>query len=260
MNYFELYPGDYKRDTARLGLIEHGAYLMLMLAYYGEEQALPASLDELYQITAAITPADKAAVRKVAARFFPIADDGLRHQNRIDAEIVKAQRRMEIARQNGKKHRPRTNPAGMPAGYPPDMPADTQRVTQPGEALHTPHATSRNLSSGHALSSTESATAAGRACLLMRDAGCTRTNPSHADLLAGLAEGVTPDVFADFARAAPPGTRNPFAYAIAAARSEHAKGPSLNGATHGNHPHGPRGESAVERVERANREAGFASR
>jgi len=143
MNYFEFWGGDYLRDTSRLKMVEHGAYLKLMLAYYGEEQPLPSDYDDLYQIASAITPTDKAAVRKIADKFFPIALDGTRRNRRIDDEIAKAQRRIEIARKNGRGHKPAGNPtgmpAGMPAGAPPGNPEPTQRVTRSGEALHTPH-------------------------------------------------------------------------------------------------------------------------
>lgn len=97
MNYFELYPGDYLRDTTRLNLTEHGAYLRLLMTYYAEELPLPADLDELYVIAGAIRTADKDAVRKVADRFFPVGKDGQRHNSRADEEIAKAAERMEGA-------------------------------------------------------------------------------------------------------------------------------------------------------------------
>jgi uncharacterized protein YdaU (DUF1376 family) len=222
VNYFELYPGDYLRDTSRLSLTDHGAYLKLMLAYYGDEQALPADYDGLYQIAAAITAGDKTAVRKIADRYFPIASDGLRRNNRIDAEIAKAQKRIAQARENGAKHKPGKNPAGMPAGNPAGHPAGTQPVTRSGEALHTPHATSQGESSGHTLSSLEGATTAGRACRLMRDAGCMRSNPSHAGLLQALAAGVTPEALGDTAREGiEKSIGDPFAWAIATAMKRH---------------------------------------
>ena len=148
MNYFELYPGDYLRDTTRLTLIEHGAYLRLLMAYYAEETPLPKSESELYVIVSAVSTADKAAVRKVADRFFPVSEDGVRRNGRTDAEIKKAQRRISIARENGskggRKKNPPGNPSGNPAGNPPGSPrgnpAGTQRGTRSGEALHTPHA------------------------------------------------------------------------------------------------------------------------
>jgi uncharacterized protein YdaU (DUF1376 family) len=107
LNYFELYPGDYLRDTTRLSLVEHGAYLRLLMAYYAEEQPLPADEDELFVIVSAVSAGDKAAVRKVALRFFPTGADGVRRNARADAEIAKAQKRITIARSNGAKNRAR---------------------------------------------------------------------------------------------------------------------------------------------------------
>lgn len=149
MNYFELYPGDYLRDTSRLSMLEHGAYLRLLMAYYSEESPLPADLGELCTIAVATTPADRRAVAKVAERYFPIGADGMRHNGRADIEIEKAQRRIETARQNGskggRKPKPNGNPPGNPAGNPMGSsrgnPERTQRGTHSGEALHTPHAT-----------------------------------------------------------------------------------------------------------------------
>ncbi|HHW4673540.1 MAG TPA: DUF1376 domain-containing protein [Xylella fastidiosa subsp. pauca] len=45
MNYFELYPGDYLWDTAGLSLIEHGAYLKLLLDYYMYSAAFACRLE-----------------------------------------------------------------------------------------------------------------------------------------------------------------------------------------------------------------------
>ncbi|MFK2876919.1 DUF1376 domain-containing protein [Rhodanobacter hydrolyticus] len=72
-----------------------------------------------------------------------------------------------------------------------------------------------------------SPTEAGRACLLMRQAGCVQTNPSHPDLLAALAEGVTPQALRDTAaEGVAAGKAKPFAWAIQTARSRHAEGAS----------------------------------
>lgn len=231
MNYFELYPGDYMRDTTRLSLTEHGAYLRLLMAYYAEETPLPADFDELYIVTSAVRAADKEAVRKIADWFFPVGEDGLRHNSRADSEILKARRRIETARQNGAKGGRKPEPKGNRAGNPAGNPAGTQRVAQrgthSGEALHTPHAT--NSVGGTEASTPDLAmpTTAGRACMAMRAAGCAQTNPSHPDLLAALAEGVTPEALADTVREGltrtPPVSR-PFAWAITTARGRHAAG------------------------------------
>lgn len=145
MNYFELYPGDYLRDTTRLTLSQHGAYLRLLMTYFSEESPLPQSHLELFIIVCAVSRADKDAVRLVADRFFPVGDDGLRHNWRADQEIEKAQKRIRIAQENGAKGGRKPNPAGNPAGSTQETQRATQRATQrgthSGEALHTPHAT-----------------------------------------------------------------------------------------------------------------------
>ncbi len=241
MNYFELYPGDYLRDTTRLTLVEHGAYLRLLMAYYGEEKPLPAEPADLFVIVSAISAADKAAVRKVADRFFPVGEDGLRHNGRADEEILKAQRRIETARQNGAKGgrkpnpagNPPGNPAGNPMGSPRGNPAGTQRGTHSGEALHTPHAIhqkpedqepKQSAASGPSLSvipSTEGSVGANtltpaEVCVALRQAGVGHVSPSYQPLREAIAAGCTLKHFTDATAKAKPHQRN-LAYIVAKA-------------------------------------------
>ena len=110
MNYYERYCGDYQRDTAHLTLCEHGAFTMLLDAYYSTEKALPCEHSSLYRICRAMSKVEQAAVRSVADEFFPIGEDGQRHNKRADVMIAKARPKMEAARSNGKKGgRPRKN-------------------------------------------------------------------------------------------------------------------------------------------------------
>lgn len=84
-------------------------------------------------------------------------------------------------------------------------------------------------------------TDAGRACRLMREAGCATTNPAHPDLLAALAEGCTPEeLAATVAEAITGGIRKPFPWAISTARGRRAAGPRpmTTGATHAHPDHG----------------------
>lgn len=280
MIYFEMYPGDYLKDTTRLSLIEHGAYFKLMLAYYAEEQALPDSLAELYIIAGAITGGDKAAVKKVAERYFPVGDDGLRHSKRCDEQITKAQGR--IAEGKGRRDARKSSETERQArtrarrtmlfedlravGVVPEGLVTMAEL----KALHVTHVThsesvtnaamsrvtDRDMShpsrvtvgvitgvntgnqtpdpisippdtSLHTQRSLSGVTDAGRACLLMRQAGCHSTNPSHPDLLAALAEGVTPEELGDTAAeglSRSPPVAKPFPWAIQTARSRKAAG------------------------------------
>lgn len=152
MNYFEFYPGDYSRDTRHCSLAEHGAFLLLLSAYYATEKPLPADYIALYRMCSAMSPDEQAAVRSVADAFFPIADDGLRHNSRADREIPKALARIDKARSNGKLggRPPKTQkePSENPAGFYPVNPDETQPVSgmEPsghpsGKAPHTPCST-----------------------------------------------------------------------------------------------------------------------
>ncbi len=151
MNYFEFYVGDYARDTRHCSLAEHGAFLMLLSAYYATEKPLSADYVALYRICSAMSPEEQEAVRSVADAFFPVASDGMRHNARADVEIPKALARIEKARANGKRGgRPpkaEKEPNENPAGFDPVNRNETQPLTEPlteiepaGKAPHTPYA------------------------------------------------------------------------------------------------------------------------
>jgi uncharacterized protein YdaU (DUF1376 family) len=97
MNYYRRYVGDYLRDTARLSMLEHGAYNLLLDYYYGDERPLPLDKAELYSIVRAMNAADQKAVDKVLRLYFIAQADGF-HQKRVDHEILASQ----TARINGK--------------------------------------------------------------------------------------------------------------------------------------------------------------
>jgi len=287
--YFEMYPGDYLKDTTRLSLTDHGVYFKLMLAYYSEEEALPESLGELYVIAGAISTADKAAVKKVAERYFPVAEDGLRHSKRCDEQIAIAQGRIaegqgrrEDRKQAEAERQARTRarrtmlfedlrnvgvvPSGMASmaelkalhvthvtGDESVTLAHLSRVTSHAESrvtrgvntgVNTGNQTPDPISitpdtSLHAQGSLSGASDAGRACVLMRKAGCHSTNPSHPDLIAALAEGVTPQELADTAAeglSRSPPVAKPFPWAIQTARSRKAAGATPTNTTN---PGGP---------------------
>lgn len=87
MNYYRRYIGDYQRDTMHLSITEHGAYTLLLDAYYSHSGALPRHLSELNRICRATTKSEREAVMKVAQEFFPTNGDGTRHNSRADREL-----------------------------------------------------------------------------------------------------------------------------------------------------------------------------
>jgi uncharacterized protein YdaU (DUF1376 family) len=267
VNYFELYPGDYLRDTTRLSLLEHGAYLRLMLAYYGEEEPLPADHAELYTIVSAVSAADKSAVRKVADRYFPVGEDGVRRNGRADEEIAKAQKRMSISRENGAKggrpKKPAENPAGNPAENPAGFenpgfskPGRNPQETQSGEALQTPQATSHASTAGATHITGQAlggGTPAGSLAAELNRAGI-RVTSQDPRLIAAAEAGITAAEVIEQRNVYPD---KPAAYLLKAATSQRVEGAQ-------GEPHAARKParrlSAVERVhaniERARRDRG----
>lgn len=127
MNFYKRYPADYARKTARLSLAQHGAYTLLLDEIYSTEAPLPADLGELCRLCRAMSKPEQDAVRFVAERFFPVGDDGLRHNSRATEELIEAAPALEAARANGKKGgRPRKETQQKPTGFPKDNPAETQ--------------------------------------------------------------------------------------------------------------------------------------
>jgi uncharacterized protein YdaU (DUF1376 family) len=123
MNFYRRYPGDYSRDTGHLSLAEHGAYTVLLDHYYGTSMPLPGALTALYRICRAMDEAEQAAVRTIADAFFPLAEDGCRHNRRADEELAVSALRAEANRANGKA-------GGRPRENPPDNPTETQSVSE----------------------------------------------------------------------------------------------------------------------------------
>lgn len=143
MNFYKRYMGDYGRDTAHLSLAEHGAYTLLLDHYYSTEQALPADSASLFRICRAFDKLEQRAVQSVADKFFPVGDDGLRHNERADRQMPDDLRAIKTARENGKKGgRPpkgtqldtREQPSGNPAGF--DSDNQTGTNSEPRAKTH----------------------------------------------------------------------------------------------------------------------------
>lgn len=82
--------GDYGRGTGHLSLQDHGAYTLLLDHYYSTRCPLPADIDSIRRICKAITESETESVSRVAGQFFPVGQDGLRHNKRCDEEIATA--------------------------------------------------------------------------------------------------------------------------------------------------------------------------
>jgi len=99
-SWMPLYWGDYLRDTMHLRTEGHGAYLLLIGAYWTSGMPLPDDDEHL----AAVSRLDMKAwkrLRPTLERFFDVSDGAWRHK-RIDAELDKANAISEARRAAGR--------------------------------------------------------------------------------------------------------------------------------------------------------------
>jgi uncharacterized protein YdaU (DUF1376 family) len=258
MNFYRHHIGVYAQATGHLSFAEDAAYSRLLRKYYAEEGPIAGPLKAAQRLVGARSREEREAVQTVLDEFFEWDEAGNCWRNkRADEEVARYQAQADnnrrIAEEREAKKRAKsgnetsTNRSGVVDESSHRSQHESSNESLPvREPSHKPLATSQipeaSAGSAHAVSPSPpepaaaraSATAAGRACLLMRQAGCIHANPSHADLIAAIAEGVTPEVLGDTAREALALRKgNPFAWAVATARSRHAEGAKpLAGASH----------------------------
>lgn len=120
--YQRIHWGDYLRDTMHLTTEEHGAYLLLIAAYWTRGKALEDDDRQLASITR-MTLKKWKMVRPKISQFFEISEGHFYHF-RIEKDLIKARQMVEVAQKNGssggRPPKPRNNPAGFDS--------ETQRV------------------------------------------------------------------------------------------------------------------------------------
>lgn len=103
--WFPLYVSDYLSKTTGLTAELHGAYLLLLMAYWVRGGPLPDDDSQLAEMTR-ITGKRWLAARKVLEQFFTIAD-GVWRNKRMDEEIAEAGERFERRSKAGRMNRQR---------------------------------------------------------------------------------------------------------------------------------------------------------
>lgn len=98
--WMPLWIGDYLADTQHLTRDEHGAYFLLMMAYWRNGGPL---LDDPKRLAATVkaTPQEWKSLRPTLAEFFSISD-GMWNHKRIDREIANSVSRITQRSEAGK--------------------------------------------------------------------------------------------------------------------------------------------------------------
>ena len=122
MEWYRKFVGRYRRKTLALSQGQHGCYTLLMDEYYLSQGPLPPDDASLYSICKAISRQERNNAKTVANQYFPLSDDGMRHNKTCDEEIAHfvhrsdTNRGIAIAREEARRaarnvHEPATNGA-----------------------------------------------------------------------------------------------------------------------------------------------------
>lgn len=145
--WMPFYVSDYITDTIALTCTQHGAYLLLICAYWTAGKALPDDDGKLAAITK-LTAKEWRAMRPVMQEHFTVRD-GEWHHKRIDAELGRAgnrrarAKRANEARWDGSEDAARNAPRNAPRN--PNL--QSQENWIPKEGIHSTRAGARERKS-----------------------------------------------------------------------------------------------------------------
>ena len=121
--WMPLYVGDYLADTMQLTTAQHGAYLLLLMAYWRRGGPLPDDDAYLRNVARIDHGNSWRFIRKSLERFFQIRD-GEWHHKRVELELLRASQAFE-----------RLSAAGKRGGRPSKATTTTLGSKDPREAL-----------------------------------------------------------------------------------------------------------------------------
>lgn len=99
--WMPLWIGSYLADTMKLTTVQHGAYFLLLMAYWRERSPLKDDDNELRSITKT-ERAEWRKMRPVLAAFFKVAD-GVWWHKRVEQEMAAADERSKKAKEKAQK-------------------------------------------------------------------------------------------------------------------------------------------------------------
>jgi uncharacterized protein YdaU (DUF1376 family) len=125
--YMPLYVGDYLGDTQHLSTVEHGAYMLLLMAYWSQGHALPNNNRKLARI-ARLSDDEWQGVKDTILELFEAKGETLTHK-RVELELEGLRRRIEQAKAAGEasgRARKTTPPKPPTGGGRPERPSNAR--------------------------------------------------------------------------------------------------------------------------------------
>lgn len=239
--WMPLWIGDYLADTMSLNTAQHGAYLLLLVAYWRNKGPLPDD-DEDLATTVRATPAEWKKLRVKMLKFFDL-EGGLWIHSRANKELERAglfakkahDRAVKAAAARwGAKAQPQEvqeacseHASSIPQEVPEQCPTPS-----PSQGIGIPPDVAKEINQGAQTSARvvenpepTMPTPYGLAGRAMKSAGLSDVNPGHPKLRALVDEGITVDELSSAARdAAAKGKGFSYALAVAEGRRRDAAG------------------------------------
>jgi len=228
--WMPLWIGDYLADTMTLNATQHGAYLLLLFAYWRNKGPLDDDDEDLATIAKA-TPAEWKKLRPKLLRFFD-ADGGLWIHSRADKELKQAGIFAEKAHARAVKAANARWGAKAPAAG--MQQACSEHASSNAQAMLNPCPSPSPSPTGIGIQADVAKDERGSAresppprpavlcCMAMREAGIASVNAAHPDLDALVEQGATPELFRQAAIKAAADDKASFAYVIAAVKGQMA--------------------------------------
>lgn len=98
--FLPLYTGDYQRDTLHLSMLEHGAYMKLLVYCWDQKGPAPHDERKLMGICNARSKEEITAMQSVLSEFFTRMEDGW-YNKRLMQELAKSEQQAAKAHDRG---------------------------------------------------------------------------------------------------------------------------------------------------------------
>lgn len=250
--WMPLWIGAYLADTQHLSRDEHGAYFLLLMAYWRNAGPLQDDDKRLAAIVKA-TPKEWKTLRTTMAEFFTVAN-GRWQQKRVDQELAAAKDRSDNstrkakaaaeARWGDKRKQSPPDAPSMPGALPEVVLDDCPTPTPSPTPLFT-----TSVAHTHNADASAPPSPTARVCWLMKQAGIADVNPGNQVLVELLKAGATNDEFQAAAEKAVENHKG-FAYALGIVRKSRVEAKAMAGTIHTGPL--PTTESTYQREKREN--------